>query len=130
MTLEWSPDLEIGHRMIDNQHKQLVSLYNDLITSAKEGKSMEEQERVLNFLCEYAVKHFAAEEAVQRRIDFPDYESHKRTHDAFKVTANELYEKFKKHGPSPVLSAQIQQKVGEWLVNHIMGDDAKIGEYL
>jgi hemerythrin len=50
-------------------------------------------------------------------------------HDQFKVVASELAERLVQEGPSIALIAEVRSAAGDWLVNHIKGEDLKIAAH-
>ena len=130
MALKWRDEWEIGNDVVDAQHKELFHIVNDFSNAYYNGKGIDVIENTLNFLLEYTVKHFADEETLQWSSEFPEYEEHKKLHDAFKEKAVEMAEKLKAEGPSRVLIMRIISVVGGWLVNHVAKEDKKIGDYL
>jgi hemerythrin len=130
MAYAWSPDLETGNTAIDNQHKQLIAAVNDLFDAHQHGKGRQEVERTMEFLVGYTIKHFADEGKLQEKYDYPDYLIHKQAHTNFKAVAQELTKKLSKEGPTDELIRNVYVTVGEWLVNHIKGDDFKMATYV
>jgi hemerythrin len=130
MTYLWDSTLETGHEKIDNQHKQLVATLNNLIEASKEGKDKEEIFKVLDFLTGYTIMHFKTEEDLQVRYDYADYYIHKQYHDDFKVTVGDLTKRFIDNGPSKELLDLVTQTIGDWLVNHIRGDDLRMAAFV
>ena len=126
--IAWSSGLETGNEAIDEQHKQLFKLISDLAEAfARDSETLEE---TLNFLVAYTVKHFADEEALQVRCNFPFYESHKRLHDQFKETVGELVKQFKENSSSAELSAKVNSIIVKWLVQHIQREDFKVAAHI
>ena len=130
MIITWSEDLEIGDECIDMQHKELVEMFNALVAACSAGRGQDELERALDFLCEYTVKHFHDEEALQIKIDYPELMSHKQHHENFKVTVTNLIAMFKEGGPSLSILARLNIDVGEWLIKHIKHEDKKLEPYV
>jgi hemerythrin len=116
--------------MIDNQHKQLIVALNALIEASQGGKGHEEVNNTLEFLTAYTIKHFADEEKLQVQYDYPDYLNHKLYHDEFKVTVRGLTEELLREGPTGEVVNKISSIIGNWLVNHIKGDDFKMAAYV
>ena len=127
MQYEWSSALETGYPEIDEEHKQLVSALNNLLIACRHGGHRSELKNTLDFLVSYTVKHFANEETFQLRYKYPDYERHRQLHEDFKVVAVDLAERLLKEGATIALIAEVHSTVGDWLVNHITGEDLKIG---
>ena len=130
MAYQWDASLETGHAKIDNQHKQLISTLNSIIEASQQGKGSEEIFKTLDFLTGYTVMHFATEEKLQTQYNYPDYLVHKRYHDDFKVTVGELTKRLTDEGPSEELIGVVTKTIGNWLLNHIKGDDFRMAAYV
>jgi hemerythrin len=130
MAYQWDSNLETGHDKIDNQHKQLIAALNTIIDASQNGKGNDEIFKTLDFLTGYTIMHFGDEEKLQVKYDYPDYLVHKRIHDDFKVTVGELTQRLVKEGPSEGMVGIVTTAVGEWLLNHIKGDDFRMATYV
>jgi hemerythrin len=126
----WDKSLEVGNQMIDGQHKQLVDALNDFLRAREEKRPNSELKKSLDFLNDYTIKHFFEEEQLQKKYDYPDYENHKKLHDACKKVVRELQAQLIMKGPSDALFDDVKTKVGEWLIAHIKFQDSRIGAYL
>ncbi|MCL2138451.1 MAG: bacteriohemerythrin [Treponema sp.] len=130
MAYKWDSALETGHLKIDNQHKQLIAALNDIIEASQQGKGEETIFKTLEFLTGYTVMHFATEEKLQLEYNYPDYQIHRRYHDEFKVTVQELTMRLQKEGPTAELIATVTTAIGNWLLNHIKGDDFRMAAFI
>jgi len=130
MDCVWSQDLETGNATIDNQHQQLIATVNALYEAYLSGKGREEVERTMEFLVGYTVKHFTDEEALQRKYDYPEYHEHKQAHTDFKAVALGLSAELYRDGPTDEFIRKVYVTIGEWLVNHIKGEDFKMAAYV
>lgn len=130
MALEWSKDMEIGNHQIDREHRQLVDKVNEFYVACQKGKGKEEMLSILRFLKQYTVTHFAHEEKLQMESHYPDFARHRRIHNDFIQTVLAVEEKLEKEGPSVTLVVEINQKIGNWLINHIKKEDTKVGKHL
>jgi hemerythrin len=130
MAYLWDSSLETGHEKIDNQHKQLISALNNIIDASRQGKGSEEIFKTLDFLTGYTVMHFTTEEKLQQQYDYPEYLIHKRYHDEFKATVGEITARLIKEGPSEKIVAEITAIIGNWLLNHIKGDDFRMAAFI
>lgn len=126
----WNDSYKLGNEQVDSQHRQLFELLSRLISSCMDGSDIAKLKDTLDFLVNYAVQHFADEEALQLSCDYPDYERHKQLHEDFKVTVGELVHKFTEHGSSTELNSDVNKIIVRWLVNHIHREDKKIGEHM
>ena len=125
----WDHTFALGHKMIDSQHKELFSAINKLIRACNSNNSIE-FENCIDFLRNYVVKHFSDEETLQRAEEYTDYPNHKKLHDAYKELIKELAVRWQTLGPSETVMKEVRVKVGDWLINHIKGQDVKLGAYI
>jgi hemerythrin len=126
----WNDNFLLGNELVDVQHKKLFELVNNLVSACEEGRATAKLQETLDFLVNYAVQHFIAEEALQLEYAYPGYKEHKQMHEKFKGTVGELVQRFKESGSCSVLSRDINKIVVRWLVNHIMQEDKKIGKHI
>ena len=71
--IKWTSALSVAVPEIDLQHQKLVSLINQLHESMLSGKGREVLGGVLNELIDYTKRHFADEEELMRRHNYPEY---------------------------------------------------------
>ena len=130
MTYTWDSSLETGNQTIDEQHKQLVVAVNDLLKACRRGCGKRELEKTIDFLISYTVQHFHDEEELQKQSNYPDYLRHRKIHEDFKVVAANFAERLRIEGATVALVAEVYSSLGDWLLNHIKGDDFKMAAYL
>jgi hemerythrin len=130
MPYQWDSSLETGHQKIDKQHKQLIDALNNIIEASEQGKGNEEIFKTIDFLTGYAITHFATEEKLQVDYNYPDYLMHKHYHDEFKVTVGELTKRLVCEGPTAEIINLTTATIGNWLLNHIKGDDFRMAAYV
>ncbi len=126
--IEWSDALSIGVREIDDQHKHLAYMVNELNEGISGGWGKEAREHVLTELIEYTRVHFATEESLMSISAYPGAAKHKKQHESLIDTVNDHV---KKYSDDPKASSyDLLFFLKKWLVNHIMGEDKNLGEYL
>lgn len=130
MAVQWTQDLATGIEEIDNQHKELFNRINALIDACSKGKGKEELSGVLNFLADYVVMHFGAEEERMKALAYPDYEAHKKQHDGFIADFLDLKQKLEQKGPTVDLVIKVNHFLFDWLINHIRKMDKVLGAFL
>ncbi|MBI3397998.1 MAG: hemerythrin family protein [Deltaproteobacteria bacterium] len=130
MAIEWIEDLSVGVNEIDNQHKELFKRINNLLDACTQGKGKEEVGSVIKFLEDYIITHFNAEEAIQKKNGYPDYETHKGLHDEFRKNFSELKNRFETKGAGLYLVLLTNRTIVDWLINHIGKMDKAIGAFL
>jgi len=128
--IAWNDNYSLDNERLDTQHKQLFEFVSELVGACIDGSSTGKLSATLDFLVNYAVRHFADEEALQLEYNFPYYESHKKMHEDFKVTVTGLVERFQNSASPTELNNDINKIVVRWLVNHIQREDRKIGDHI
>jgi hemerythrin len=130
MAFAWSPALETGNPIIDAQHKKLIEAINNLLDACQQGKGSNTAGPTLDFLISYTKRHFVDEEALQQKSNYPDIQNHRKLHESFLKTVNDLAADLKNNGPTPMLVTKLIRNVGDWLVSHIKQEDAKVAAHL
>ena len=130
MAYQWDSSLETGYEKVDNQHKQLIETLNSIIAASREGKGKDEIFKTLDFLTGYTIMHFFDEEKLMTKYDYPDFLVHKRYHDEFKGTVTSLTQRLIDEGPSEEMVQIVTTAIGEWLLNHIKGDDFRMAAFV
>jgi hemerythrin-like metal-binding protein len=77
---------------------------------------------------EYTVSHFSTEERFMQGARYPEYSLYKRQHE--ELTRQVLQIKAQVDGDSPVNTIEVMNFLKNWLVNHILGSDKKLGQYI
>lgn len=130
MLLTWKDDLLVGNEKIDEQHKELFDMVNRLADASKTGKSKEEIGNLINFLGNYVVEHFSAEEAIQQSNGYPDFDAHKAKHEAFIKQFLDVKAKIEAEGINIKYIIQVNQIIADWLITHVSKVDKELGIYL
>jgi len=128
--LAWNPRFNIGKPEVDDQHRKLFQLIDELAGFCENGSSREKVKDALDFLVEYTMKHFYDEESIQVQYNFPDYRRHKQLHEDFKSSVGGIVADFNASGSSDELISGVNQIVAKWIVYHVLNEDRKIGEHI
>ncbi|WP_295160262.1 bacteriohemerythrin [uncultured Brachyspira sp.] len=126
--IKWEERFKTGYKRIDNQHKELVNIINDLYdTGVKGDLGNEEVKRSFNAIIkrtiDYATYHFSYEEKIMNAINYSISKEHLSKHRAFSLKVVEEVNKYER-GDSLVIKDFIVF-LKEWLLNHIVLDDKK-----
>lgn len=117
----WKDEYSVNIVKIDEQHKKLVALLNDLHSSMLAAKANSILEKTLTELVDYAAVHFKTEEDLMKDYGFEGFDNHKSAHDSFTKKVGEFYEDFK--SGKKIISVEILFFLKDWLINHINGTD-------
>lgn len=126
--IKWSEQFSVGVAEIDNQHKTLINMVNELHDAMSNGKGGDVLPSILKKLADYTQTHFATEERLMVARSYPSYRAHKQVHDSFARDVAELQKKCQSGGA--LLSIQIMNKLKDWLTNHILNTDKLLGRFL
>jgi hemerythrin len=130
MAVEWRDSLSVGIREIDDQHRELLVHFNQLLSACKAGEGLEELRRVLLFLDEYVIRHFTDEENLQRQHGYPGFEAHKKEHESFIARLKVLKQEIDCEGCALHHVMETNNLLLKWLLNHISAVDVQLGTYL
>jgi len=127
--IEWSTELSVGIKSIDEQHKKLVNMINALNDAMLLGESNELLGEIFSGLAAYTQKHFTYEENMFAEFGYSGSQEHKRQHTELIAQVIELKEKFIEN-PQGTISADLMLFLKRWLTNHIMRTDKGYTEFL
>lgn len=124
---EWAQDLVIDNGPIDEDHKHLVRLVNDLHTATSEGRGMEVVDTIMSELIQYTADHLRREEAEMASVGFPNLERHKIGHAAFVQSLNDLQKRYQ--DGSITVASRLSTVLRDWLSLHIRRSDKELLEF-
>ena len=125
--IQWSDALSVNVAEIDQQHKTLIQIINDLNEAMRQGKGKDTLGKTIEGLLNYARTHFATEERYFDRFGYPKAKDHKIEHAVFVEKASEFKQGFDKGQIS--LSIQVMNFLSNWLRQHILGNDKKYSAF-
>ncbi|TQV89893.1 bacteriohemerythrin [Aliikangiella coralliicola] len=121
MLVTWSDELSVGIQEIDEQHKVLVNLLNQLYNAIVHQHGNEDAKEILGRLLEYTRVHFAVEESLMRILGYPDYDEHKKHHELLLNEVKMLGEKVM--NGKKAIGFELLHFLKKWLTKHIMEED-------
>ncbi|MFO7734874.1 MAG: bacteriohemerythrin [bacterium] len=125
--IKWNDNFSVNVEKIDNQHRKLISMINELNDKMRQGKGKEVLEKIISDLINYTAIHFQTEEKLFEKFRYPETAVHKKEHTDFVRKVSDFQKNFKagKLG----LSIDIMSFLSSWLKNHIKGTDKKYSEF-
>lgn len=119
----WMEEWESGSKVIDDQHRNLIGLANQLIHDLFNKWDKDTVSADLKSLLEHLICHFNDEERVMEEAGYPELEMHRQIH-------KELIEKTKRLADSLEEGMVKSSKVvffimDDVLIGHIMQEDTK-----
>ncbi len=131
--LVWSDDFATGVAEIDEQHMILVHTLNEAAEKLSRDTSQETLERITQDLLSYALYHFETEEELMQRFGYADNgdgaaDQHLAQHRAFSAKVIDVREGLK--SGVKISAAELLDFLNQWLVNHILNTDKKLGAFI
>ncbi|MFH2124713.1 MAG: bacteriohemerythrin [Pseudomonadota bacterium] len=126
--MSWSNNLSVNIKQIDDQHKKLVGMINELHKAMKLKKSNNAMGAILDRLVDYTVVHFSTEEDLFTKYGYPEEKAHVELHKKLVAQVLDIQQKFK--AGDAMLSMELMSFLKDWLVKHIQGTDKKYSTFL
>ena len=121
--ISWSDELSVKVNEIDDQHKKLISLMNNLHDAMRAKQGKQALEATLQELAAYTVYHFQTEEKYMQKFHYPGFAAHKAQHDAFVKKVSDFQKDFVAGRLG--LSIEVMNFLRDWVSNHIKETDKK-----
>ncbi|MCM1145407.1 MAG: bacteriohemerythrin [Blautia sp.] len=128
---EFTDEYLTGIPVIDKEHKELFRIIGDaqrLIADEYMADKYDDIIHLIKELKDYTKFHFEDEEEYMKKIDYPGLEAQKRAHDAFVGRLEEIDLDKMDENQQETLE-ELMNFLTEWLINHILNSDKKIGNF-
>lgn len=122
--VSWNDSLNVGIMTIDEHHRYLFDLLNDLHDVVVNKRGLRNVARLIKALDAYARVHFRAEEKMMSHYGYKDLKHQEKQHHAFEEKIREFYEEL--HLNPLVAQFDALLYLRTWLVNHILIEDVKL----
>jgi hemerythrin len=119
--INWDDSFSVNIVEIDNQHKKIVELINNMADAMKIGKGKVVLGGILNELVDYTVYHFKTEEDYFEQFGYSKIETQKKEHAEFKEKVFDLKKELKVG--NQFFSIEVMTFLSSWLETHIKGVD-------
>lgn len=123
--VSWSDAYSLGLPEIDDQHKVLIDLINQLWAAIIKRATPAETLVLVEELEKYTISHFGAEETFMRITGYPEFDRHKKFHDEFVARIASEKKVIQAGGH---LSLELLKFLRDWLINHILVADKAYAE--
>ncbi|MFN2355362.1 MAG: bacteriohemerythrin [Desulfopila sp.] len=124
----WMPEYTTGIEIIDQQHRLLVDLINELHDAHNNAGDRQTLLKILNKIGMLSASHFAREEHLFETHGYPDTEDHLEEHAYFEDMLFQFEDEFK--AGNQEITTSVLSFFSEWLVDHINGSDKRYVPFL
>ncbi|NNE83421.1 MAG: hemerythrin family protein [Alphaproteobacteria bacterium] len=126
-SIEWTHKMSVGVPELDNDHKGLLAVINQLEAHGADEAGQVAVRRSLNWLLRYAQTHFAREQAVLTQCKYPQLSEHIDEHRDF---VNWMKETIAAFDESPARATaetrdDLITYLENWWRHHILVEDRK-----
>lgn len=125
--MKWDQSLSIGCEVVDNQHKELICLVDQLETSLGKGIPPQQLGDAIKYFVSYTRHHFSAEENLMQSIDYDELKDHKELHNKLIQDVTDILIALK--NGKIISSAELVKFLVDWVKKHVTEEDQKIGTY-
>lgn len=127
--IHWNDKLSVGVEAMDQDHRQIVVMANELFDAIDNKHSREVLEDMIDQLVSYANDHFAREEELFRRAGYLEAAEHHTEHERIRAWINEINQRYRAgHLPAP--SLEVMSVLKDLLFDHIAGSDKRYTAHL
>jgi hemerythrin len=123
--ITWKEFYSVGCRELDDQHKQILGIINDLYAALQSGREREEIKGLLDRLVQYTMDHFQREEELMEERGYSEVAQHRTVHEHMTQKTIDLRKRF-----GAVSGQDLLVFLKEWWVNHICGTDKQYSPYM
>jgi len=118
---EWEDQYSVGVRGIDDQHKKLFDIINDLHWAKNNSGGRKFIAEILNRLMVYAMAHFSVEGEIMLRHGYSNYAKHVAAHEGFIEKVEQFIREY--NSGTVDISEEILSFLVKWLRVHTTGED-------
>jgi hemerythrin len=116
--VRWQQYYSVGEDSLDAQHKQILSIINDLYNAMDAGKEADVLKGLMDRLAQYTLSHFQHEERLMTEFGYPDLVNHKAEHDKMRRRTRDLSAHL-----DLVTARDLLRILKEWWTGHIQAED-------
>lgn len=122
--LNWKPNFNSGHPLIDAEHRELFALANEML-----DKSFDRRRdpgpfyRAFDLLIEHTVRHFSDEERILAEYGYADLEEHAREHRRILDKAAGL--RHRAPASTDSIGELVDLMLSEVIAGHVLREDTK-----
>ena len=125
---EWNDSLSVHDVLIDEDHKILIGMVNELHDAADLGKDYITLSGILERLAAYTREHFQREEDLMQSIAYPRYKAHKEQHRKLLERVTDLQQELNR--AREMVALETAELLRFWLSSHILLSDKHLADTL
>lgn len=123
----WTDELSVGIQEVDEQHKGLFGLINQLHIAISEDQGQDASREILDQLAERTRTHFLLEESLMRLTHYTGFAGHKEQHETLMEQMRTVQHKLDNEGAS--ITVDLLHFLNNWLTQHIGSCDQRFSAH-
>jgi hemerythrin len=124
---DFDKEFKLGIDLIDNEHLKLVDMLNQVYVLLSAGQKDAARQYFTETLSSYVNEHFANEEQFMESFAYPGLEEHKKIHENFKKTFQDLVPSIASADEAAFRKALTDAFT--WIITHIGKTDKRYAKY-
>jgi hemerythrin len=125
--VSWDPSYTVGVTVLDDDHKHLIHLINQLESASNYYTGGEFEKKALQEVVDYTKYHFEREEKLLKDNNYPDYDNHIKIHKKMVDKVTQVVEDYKTDADNAI--DETVKFLRDWLINHICKTDREYMEF-
>ncbi len=122
--LEWKSEYSVGIASMDDEHREMIGLINDVYAKLGAAPDTAEIEDCLESIFTTISMHFALEERIMRDSGFGEYEDHKDDHELLLDEIRDLMDEFVADADNG--AKVLEERLSSWFGKHFASFDARL----
>jgi len=122
--LNWKPEYSIGIDSMDDEHRQMIQLINELHAELQARRDVDSIEQFLGDTHTAIAMHFALEERVMREAGYAEYDAHKEDHEDLLDQIRDMMDIFDQDAEAGF--RVLSERLSDWFLNHFGTFDARL----
>jgi hemerythrin len=126
--LKWKAEYSVGVQSMDDEHRHMIELINDVYEELKGHPDADSIEQFLGDVYHAIAAHFALEERLMREAAYAEYATHKEDHEELLDQIRDMMDAVSSNGEQGL--AMLEQRLSAWFGNHFATFDARLHHQL
>jgi hemerythrin-like metal-binding protein len=124
--IQWDERYSVGVSALDADHRTLVNLINQLDESCRARPEQRAVAALLDRLKSNIAEHFAREEAMMERLEYPELADHWNHHVETNATLQRIFERAAVDAAARSEAAEFLKR---WFIAHALGADGQLRRF-
>jgi hemerythrin-like metal-binding protein len=127
-SLQWSEEHSVYIPELDEQHKGLLEVSQELRSAVVNGESADRLEFLAGRMATRLAAHFRYEEGLMRGSRYTAMDWHERQHQAARVKLATLWDSIRGRGAESIFAAL--EELADWFLDHVSVADRMLASHI